>query len=117
MGTLASATAAGRSIVVLDVPWSCYSKTAVGILERAKDQLEQLGVTIAIVDEESADVRDWLNERKIESLGGMDARGAGSFIWLEKGDVVDLEVGGHGLSLHELLVRTRERWGAKDGGT
>ena len=112
MESFDSALAAGRSIVVLNVPWSGYAVRATATLELASSNLESLGITFATADEESPDVRQWLNENARETLGGYDPRGAGSLFWLEHGSVVDLEVAGGNLTLYELLARTRNRWDA-----
>jgi hypothetical protein len=80
------------------------------MVESASKQLEPLNIAFAVVDEESCDVRAWLNEVAPETLRGDCPRGGGSLFWLEGGSVVDHEVAGGKLKVVEFLARTRDRW-------
>lgn len=110
IGALDTALTSSRAIVTLNVPWSAYARKATATLEIAATKLKSLDIAFVVVDEESFDVRVWLNEHAPDLLGGKTARGAGSVLWVEKGVVVDIEVSGGNLTLQELLNRTRVRW-------
>ena len=110
MESLGVALAAGRAIVVLYVGWSIYPRRAIATLKSAIPQLEPLGITFAVIDEEASDVTAWLSEHGPEFLRGDVPQGWGSLFWLEGGFVVDFEFRGSNLTLYELLVRTRNRW-------
>ena len=107
---LHEALASHRAIIALHVPWSVYARKATAAIDTASPKLKSLRITFVAVDEESPDVRDWLNEHAPELLTGDSARGAGSILWLEEGHVVDFEVDGGNLTLQELLNRTRVHW-------
>lgn len=111
MEALQQALASHRAIIALNVPWSVYAGKATATLETASPKLKSLKATFVAVDEESADVRGWLNEHAPKLLTGDFARGAGSIFWLEEGRVVDFEVDGGNLTVLELINRTRVRWG------
>lgn len=110
MDSFEASIVAGRSIVVLTVPWSAHAQRATSILKTASEKLESLEITFAIADEESLNVRSWLKARLPDTLGGPNPKGAGSVLWLENGTLVDVEVAGGNLTLYELMVRTRDRW-------
>jgi hypothetical protein len=103
---LAVALRAMRSIVVLHVPWSHYAMRAVALLDSASSQIEPLGVTTAVVDEESREVRAWLRMIAPRSFDCVP-RGSGDYVWLERGSVIDIVLGGDRLTMEELLARTR----------
>ncbi|MFC1757149.1 hypothetical protein ACFL2H_00050 [Planctomycetota bacterium] len=109
MEALHEALASHRAIIALNVPWSGYARKAKATIETASPKLKLLQITFVAVDEESADVRGWLNEHAPKLLTGDFARGAGSIFWLEEGRVVDFEVNGGNLTEQELLNRTRVR--------
>jgi hypothetical protein len=117
--TLVDTLAAKRAIVVLLVPWSGYALRAFQTLADASKQLSSIGITFVAFDEDSQTVRDWLKQNVRDWLknntgtpffDGTHSLGSGTLIWLERGTVVDVEVGGAACSLDELLVRTRDRW-------
>jgi hypothetical protein len=64
MESLDVAVAAHRAIVVLNVPWSAYARRAVATLESAFHELGELEIAFAVVDEESSDVRTWVNQKR-----------------------------------------------------
>lgn len=103
---LAAALRTMRSIVVLDVPWSHNALRAVALLKTASSQLEPLGITTAVVNEESPEVRAWLRMVAPHSFDCVP-RGSGDFFWLERGSVIDIVLGGDRLTMEELLDRTR----------
>jgi len=111
--SLGAALAASRSIIALNAPWLAHAQRVVATLELAFKHIGYLGITFAVVDEESNDVRAWLKENAPEELRGDFPGGAGSLFWLEDGTVVDCEIAGGNLTLVELLRRTRDRWEPK----
>ena len=111
MESLGVALDARRAIVVLYVGWSIYPRRAVATLKSAIPQLEPLGITFAVIDEESPDVRAWLDEYGPEFLRDCP-RGAGTLLWLENGAMI--EVGNGSLTLNELVVRTRNWWASTE---
>jgi hypothetical protein len=99
---LSGALLARRTIVVTFVPWSMDPRRAIALLESASDQLELLGITTAVVSEESAEVVDWIRLVAPQVPGG-----AGSLLWLKRGSVVDIEMVGGRLTTDQFLARTR----------
>ncbi len=105
---------AGRAVVALHVPWSIDAVRAAGRLGEIRDQLRSdLHVFAALLDEEDARTRDWLAAFKFPDLAAEYPRGAGSYLWLEDGFLVDYVLNPSQLSSDEIVAKTHRLWGGR----
>ncbi len=105
--------ASRRAIVLLNVPWSSPERAARAAFLKASERLAELsqGVECFLLGEEAATSQAWLSSLKIPQLGTGTPLGAGSRLWLERGNVVAAEIGGQRLGMVGILDRSRKLWG------
>jgi len=105
---LSVAVSLPRTIVFLTVPWSGPERVARQAFRKASAEIR--GVSFCILDEEATVVQAWLSSLGLPNLGGGYARGAGSVIWLEQGQVLSFELNAGMLGVTGIVSRTKELW-------
>src|SRR4051794_9847764 len=86
---LAVVLSAPRAVILLSVPWSGPERVArsefLAAAERSATAPDVPPVLFALLDEEAAAVRRWLESLGIPALAGRAPLGAGTMLWLSCG--------------------------------